>query len=434
MGIIFRERMLMKNLLGICLLFALISCGNDAVKKEKTALPEAKKIDKINFFMETSGSMAGYLKGATDFVKTIPNLLVGIEHKVDSGKLTLHNYYIADSITAFPGSTEDFINALATKAPAKEKSSEMDKIFKMIADKTDSNDISIFVSDCILSYPDSDIKQNKEINREKAEGGLKPFITSAFSNLQKKNNICASVYGFNSSFYGTYYTYQNTKLELKGNVVRPYYVWVIGNKELLKHFNTELKKLEIFKPDNVAMDFGIFDKPVSAYNVFFKFEKTGEWALTNEELTGVSITKTKPATIAVGVDLSSLPFYAKDTTYLRKNLKLNNDNIDYKIKSILLPQNVDRNNLKKNELDAYEKATHIIVFEISNIYKAKANIQFTLPLQYDTSYRSVSIMDDRNAADISGKTFAFQHLVDGVRAAYQNPNEDFINITIPIKN
>ena len=424
----------MKNILWICFLWIFVCCTDNHQKKEKALIPDENKIDKINFFMETSGSMAGYLTGSTDFVKTIPNLLIAIEQKVDSGKLKLHNFFIADTITPFTGTTEDFINELSTKHPAKEKSSEMHKIFKMVADKTDSNDISIFVSDCILSYPDADIKNNKEINREKAEGGLKPFITSAFNSLQKKNDICASVYGFNSSFNGTYFTYQNGKLPLKGNVVRPYYLWVIGNKELLKHFNSQLKKLESFKPDNVAMDFGIFDEPVNDYNIFFRFKKSGQWEQDGKGLTGFEIDKQAPSTVAIGLDLSSLPYYAKDTNYLKQHIQLKKDNVDFSISSILLPQNIDRAELKKNELDDFTNATHILVLQISNMYKPRGELKFTLPLQYDTSYKSLSIMDDRNVSAISGKTFAFEYLIDGVRAAYQNPNQEFINISIPIKN
>lgn len=258
----------MKKLLSICLLFLLAACTGN--KKETKATPAAEPhIEKVNFFLEISGSMAGYLNGATDFVKTIPNLLVGIEHKVDSGRLKVHEYYIADSVMPFKGNTEDFINDMSTRQPAKEKSSEMQNMFKMIADKTDSNDISMFVSDCILSYSDAEVKANKEINREKAEGGLKPLITSTFDKLQQKNNMCASVYGFMSDFNGTYYTYQNERITIKkGEAVRPYYLWVIGNRALLKKFDAQLYKLESFKPD-LAMNFGLFDKSITDYHIFF---------------------------------------------------------------------------------------------------------------------------------------------------------------------
>lgn len=423
----------MKNCLLLFSFFLVFSgCSNEDVKTVKS-VGLVKKIDKVNFFMETSGSMAGYLKGSTDFVKTIPNLLIAIEQKIDSGKTPMHTYFIADTITPFSGTTKDFIYEISIKQPAKEKSSEMHKIFKMIADKTDSNDISMFVSDCILSYSDKDIEENPEINREKAEGGLKPFITSAFNDLQKKNDMCASVYGFNSNFNGTYYTYQNNKIPVKGNVVRPYYIWVIGNRDLLKKFNSELKKLESFKPDNISIDFGIFDKPITDYTVFFKYKKGGVWEAGDKGITNVEVSKTKPVTFAIGVDLSSLPDYVKDTIYLLQNLRSSNDNIDFKIVRVLLQQNIDRSDLKKNEQDAFNKSTHLFLIEINNIYKPKADVRISLPLEYDTSYRKLSIMDDRKISSISGKTFAFQYLVDGVRSAYQNSNQEFINISVPVK-
>ncbi len=422
----------MKKLLCIYLLFLFAACTGN--KKEEKKAPNAPPhIEKVNFFLEVSGSMAGYLNGSTDFVKTIPNLLVAIEHKVDSGRLKVHEYYIGDSIIPFKGNTEDFITDMSTRQPAKEKSSEMQNIFKMVADKTDSNDISMFVSDCILSYSDNEVRANKEINREKAEGGLKPLITSTFDKLQQKNNMCASVFGFMSDFNGIYYTYQNEKVPIKkGQVIRPYYLWVIGNRELLKQFDAQLYKLESFKPD-LAMNFGVFDKPVTDYSVFFRYKKGGEWETDGKALTDAKISKKQPAQVAIGVDLSALPPYAQDTNYLHQHLQLKTDNADFKVASIILADNVSKGDLKKNELDDLANSTHIFVLDINDVYKTSGELQMALPLQYDTSYRKLSIMDDRNVANISGKTFGFEYLVDGVRAAYQNPNQDFITIAIPIK-
>src|SRR3954469_11651824 len=301
--VIFNQRSLMKKLLCIFLLFLFAACTGNK-KEEKKAANAPPHIEKVNFFLEVSGSMAGYLNGSTDFVKTIPNLLVAIEHKVDSGRLKEHEYYIGDSIIPFKGNTEDFINDMSTRQPAREKSSEMQNMFKMIADKTDSNDISVFVSDCILSYSDAEVRANKEINREKAEGGLKPLITSTFDRLQQKNNMCASVFGFMSDFDGTYYTYQNERIQIKkGQAIRPYYLWVIGNRELLKQFDAQLYKLESFKPD-LAMNFGVFDKPVTDYRIFFKYKKAGAWETDSKALTDVKVSKNQSAQVAVGLDLS----------------------------------------------------------------------------------------------------------------------------------
>ncbi|ACU61961.1 hypothetical protein [Chitinophaga pinensis] len=413
----------------------IVGCGGGDPPKGKNEPHQAKKkIVKINFFMETSGSMAGYLQGSTDFRKRIPNLLVNIEGKVDSGKLKLHNYYIADSIVPFSGSTQQFINAISTGHPTKSKSSEMHKIFEMIAQHTDSNDISIFVSDCILSYPDAVLRQkgNENINRDNAEGELKATMTKSFLDLKQHKHMCAMVYGFNSSFVGNYYTYQNKVIPIKGNVSRPYYMWVIGNRELLSHFNNQLNDLESLQPYTMAMDFGLFGEPVKGGNILFNYLREGDWAVGEDGLKDVSASAKKPCVFAIATDLSSLPAYAKDTTYLRQHLKKQADNLDYSIEKILLAKNIDIGKLKKSERAGVQKGTHVFVLRINNVYQS-GNVTLHLPLQYDTSYRALSIMDDSKVTDIDGKTFALQHLIDGVREAYQNNNQDYIDISIPIK-
>jgi hypothetical protein len=146
-----------KYLFLIPFIISVFSCKPKPHKE--VTLPE-KQVGKVNFFMETSASMAGYFNGPTEFVKDIPNLLVDIEGRELGGKGPLKIYYVADSLTLYPKTTKDFIRDISTTRVANEKSSEMHKILEMIASKTDSNDISIFVSDCILSYPDNVIKSN----------------------------------------------------------------------------------------------------------------------------------------------------------------------------------------------------------------------------------------------------------------------------------
>ncbi|MBW8687113.1 hypothetical protein [Chitinophaga rhizophila] len=409
------------------------ACSFRDPKTPKPA-PKEKQIEKINFFMETSGSMTGYLHGATDFSKRIPNLLVSIEGRVDSGKLRLHNYYIADSIVPFNGSTQDFINALAVKPPPGNKSSEMHKIFEMIAQHTGTNDISLFVSDCILSYPDKVVKANPEINKYNAEGELKATLTSAFQELHRKKKMCATVYGFNSTFIGNYYTYQNKVIPLAGNVSRPYYLWVIGNRELLTRFNKQISTLESLQPYTLAMDFGVFGKAVTESDILFDYGKKGSWSVDSEMhgLKNVKPSAKEPVVFAVVTDLSSLPPYARDTSYLRSHLKTAPTDLKCHIDKILLAENVAGSKLKSGEIDKVKAGTHIFVLRMDDLHQS-GQTGLILPLQYDTSYRALSIMDDRKVTDIPGKTFALEHLIDGVRLAYDNSSQHYIDISIPIK-
>jgi hypothetical protein len=408
----------------------LISVFGCTEKKKKEVTAPEKKIGKVNFFLETSASMAGYFNGPTEFVKDIPNLLVDIEGRELGGKGPLKIYYVADSLSSYPKTTQDFIRDISTTKVASRKSSEMHKILEMIASKTDSNDISIFVSDCILSYPDEIIKSNPEINKQKAPGELKALVKATFLKL-KRNDISASLYGFSSAFFGNYYTYQNAKIKLNGEQ-RPYYVWVIGNKGLVTKFNKQLASVNGFKPV-IDLNFGLFDKTIEDYQTFFTYERQGKWEVKDKGIAGLETSKKKPSSFAIAVDLSALPGSISAPDYLKKHLKTSSENLDFKIKSILLATDLDKSKLKPREKEYLEKNTHIIVIEVSDLYKDKGKIELNLPLVYDNSYKEMSTMDDRTLDAIPGKTFAFEHLIDGVREAYENSNDNFIHISIPVK-
>lgn len=418
----------------IALVIGCQSCKPGKAEPKAPAPVSEKKISKINFFMETSGSMAGYLQGATDFRKRIPNLLVSIEDNIDNGKVPVHSFYISDSIQPFNGNTQEFINEISTKRPTNGKSSEMHKLFEMIALHTDSNDISIFVSDCILSYSDDKlkIKGNQNINRDNAEGELKSTMTRAFNQLQRKG-ICASVYGFNSSFIGNYYTYQNKIIPLNGDVPRPYYMWVIGSRDLLIRFNKQLLETGSLEPHTIAMDFGLFDQAVTKGDILYNYRREGDWAVQEDGgLEDVVASAKKPCVFSVSVDLSSLPEYAQSPKYISTHLHPRMENGNLTIEKIELASKVDRNKLENDEQKLVNASTHVLVLRVKDIYQS-GDVKLSMPFDFDTSYTALSVMDDRTPAAIAGKTFALQHLIDGVTAAYGNTAKYYVNISIPLK-
>jgi hypothetical protein len=421
----------MKNYFIIPAMLLIINCGGTHKKKKApvVAVNTVAAVTRINFFMETSASMAGYLAGGTEFKNTILNLLSQLS--ANQWNAPLNNYFIADTLMAFNGSTQNFINAVAVTAAAKGKSSQMDKLFQMIANKNGPNEISLFVSDCILSYSDKEIRKNPEINRENAAGALKSNIFSTFVNLRNKN-ICASVYGFTSSFKGKYFNYQNKPIPLNGNEPRPYYLWAIGNKDLLPLFNAQLKQLPAFVPTGITMDFGLYSSPVQQYEVLYTYAKSGAWSTIHNKLEDVTVSRKSKPVFSVAVNLDPLPLYAKDTNYLLKYLLKEQQDISFNLLRAAAVSRIDKSKLKKNEKDILNHNTHILVIEITDIYKP-GNISLRLPLRYDTAYRRMSTMDDRNKSGLAGKTFAFEHLIDGVKEAYQSSNQYFIHISIPVK-
>lgn len=415
----------------------LSSCPKCKDDKSKELKSKPKELSNIHFYLETSASMAGYLRGNADFVRVIPNLLVDIENRVKFKGKRLQINYITDKITPYSKTTRDFIHDISTTPVASNKGSEMHKILELITNHNDTNDISIFASDCILSYPDKDVINNREINVQKADGELKAFIKDAFLKM-KKNNICATVYALKSSFFGRYYNYQNGNSQINGNVPRPYYIWVIGDKQLVLSFNKQLHEMPGFKPE-MEIDFGTFDTAISDFNLLFKTEKSGEWRSKRggcpkkDMISEIEIKKNVPCRFAIAVDLSTLPDYSQDVKYLTQNLVVKSDFVKCNLISVKEAKDINISKAAPKEQVNLKANTHIFVFEVSEMYKGKGTLSVSLPLIYDTQYTQWSTMNDLNLSSISGKTFAFQHLVDGVRDAYQNNTENFINISIELE-
>ena len=417
-------------LFSVFFLCVIWSCNREDKVAGTTPVLIPKEIKNINFFLETSASMGGYMKGNSDFVKKIPNFLVDIEGRIKSKNAAIKINYIADSTTEYKGSTSDFIQDISAINVATGNSSPMHKIFESVTNATDSNDISILVSDCILSFSDPEITRNRKINIEKADGALKSYVKQAFMQMNKQN-ICATVYGFSSSFFGTYYCYNNDKVKLNGEL-RPYYIWIIGNKDLVQKFNKQLADIPGFAPE-LSCSFGMFNKPIDNYTLLFKTGKGGEWTFDNNSLIDVDFGAKNPGKFSIAVDISSLPAYAKEINYLIDKLVLSSTDLKAKITDIKKATDIDLNNAAPKEKGPLQAASHVISIEVSDLYQSSGTITLKLPLQYDKSYENWSVMDDKNVKNLGKTTFAFKHLVDGVREAYENKNENYINITINLK-
>jgi hypothetical protein len=412
----------------ICLIalfsLSLSACKPDS-KEVNTSSEKKRQIENIHFYIETSASMAGYFKQDADF-KTI---IADVTTKIDKNIKPLDIWFIAETETKYGKNAQQLASDIATTKIADQKSSQLHEIIKKIAFKNDSNDISILVSDCILSFPDEDIKKNPEINKQEAPNALKGNIFSTFSDLKKKG-IATSVYAFSSKFYGTYYNYQNGKIDLKG-IPRPFYMWVIGNKELLGKFNAQLADISSFKPEE-SLHFGLNDESVSTYDIIPQIEKVGEWAKEKNGIKNIEIGKGKPVQFSIALDLSKLPEYAKTTAYLQNNLKLDANGCDA-VHTMKVKSKVDISKVKGMQINVVEKATHFVIITLNEMRLNDASINLTLPLHYDTWYEYWSVDDDKNIAAVGKKTFAFQYLINGVKEAYESKNKNYIECTIMLK-
>lgn len=405
----------------------LSACGGSKKRTETADKPAAKaaSINQIHFFLETSASMGGYLKGGTAFKDVVSEIVT----KANTIK-PVTVYTISDTPKPYTGDLTAFVEGLATTPLATGRSSELHKVFRQVGERAKGNNIAVLVSDCILSFPDAEIKRNPDINQTDASSVLKSEIYDQFTQLNKAG-IGATVYAYTSPFNGTYYDYQNRKQKLTGES-RPFYVWVIGKQELLEQFNTQLQELLTAKPAK-QLNFGS-GKALTAYALFFSLNKKGDWRVEKGNVTELAVKPAKPAEFAIGLNLSALPTYAQADAFLQKNLVITAPSATIKLISVQKKDAIkDISRLRERELKLLNEATHVLTFQVSNLYDDKADVTVKLPARSDDWYQTTwTTMDDRTADGQRNKTFALEHLMNGVKEAYQSSANDFLQLNFSL--
>lgn len=368
--------------------------------------------------------MGGYLKGGTTFKDVVADMVT----KANQLKpVTL--YTISGKPEPVNADVNTFVAQMATTPLATGKSSELHQIFRQVGEKAKGNNVAIFVSDCILSFPDADIKRNPEVNRNDASSTLKNSIYDQFATFSKLG-IGATVLAYTSPFNGTYYTYQNQKQALKGES-RPFYVWIVGKQSLIAPFTQQLLESLSMAPAK-RLDFGSAGA-LKQYDLFFGLNKSGEWRAERNNLTNIEMgRKTKPIEFAIGLNLANLPDYAQAETYLQKNMTVSADNGTVKLVKVQRKSAVETGRMSDREQKLLSQNTHVLTFHVDNLFADDATVTLKLPVRFDSWYADWSTMDDRTPTGRRNKTFALEHLMTGVREAYQTNGNEFASMTIKL--
>lgn len=398
----------------------------DVYAKTKDGCPAEKQIGNVHFYIDNSASMGGYFKKNAEFNEVISDLTAKIDKEIKPIDIA----FVAERIIPYSKPVQQFSGDIAQTSPANQRSSQLHTIIEKIAALNDSNDISLLVSDCILSFPDEAIRSNIEINKDKAPS-LKNNIYQSFFELKKKG-MATSVYAFTSKFYGVYYDYRNRKKTLAGES-RPFYVWVIGHKELLSQFNTQLTNISSFRPLE-SLHFGGAEEAVKQFNVLSQVAKSGKWKWNKAAQTISDIhTKEGEQQFCVALNLDNLPPYARTAAYLKENLQVKTNGCEIELTEVKDKQTADQSKLKSiPEKKTFEAASHFMLFQIKTLKVPEATVAISLPLQYDNWYQDWSTMDD-TGTDMKNKTFALEYLIAGVRDAYETRNKNYIDFAIHLK-
>ena len=413
-----------KSLLIILSFFSIISliflsCGNRDKRIERVAQnqpidtagtgikePNSKLISEVTFLIENSGSMLGYVNKANNFKDAI--ITLSLFPELDHSKKEF--YFIngkkisLNLIGTDPEFLKNNLNQISFTKYGDTRYSNLTRMFEEALSFAKDNEISILISDCIYDVgEEQDPLTALKIETEKTKKVFRDRLTN--------ENIQTVIIKAESQFEGKYF-FASQKGYQKINQIRPYYIMIFGNSELLnKNFTEEniSKKIAGYVSSARFMKINNVRIPYQATNEkskgTFKFDPVDKNKLINVKKDRNS----NEFQFSIAVDYSSLPF--SDTYYKTiKNYELKNT---YKIIDIYTPN----------------KLIYGVPFHISHLITLNTTsspygiIELTLKYIIPTWITETNSNNELKIIGDSTHTFGFKNLTDAITEAYQYKNQ-----------
>lgn len=184
-------------------------------------------VSRVNVFVENSGSMYGYVRGDTEFKVDVYGFLSDLTdaHRCQSMSL----YYINTNVFPQQRPLRDFIGVLSPEdfrnrglSAVTGLNTDIYGLLDTVLRRTPKGEVSVFISDCIFS-PGPKQSATEYLSQQRI--GIK----SLFHSQIRQRDLAVVVYQMQSAFNGKYFDRNNTPITLYGDV-RPYYIWVLGNR------------------------------------------------------------------------------------------------------------------------------------------------------------------------------------------------------------
>lgn len=202
----------------------------DEVKPNKQFTPS-----KIKLYIENSGSMDGYMFNGSELKDAVYSYVSGLSTHSDTTEV----YFVNSDVYNVKAPLQDVIYAMSPaafhKSPGSKANTDIADIFKMVLMQLENNSVSVLVTDAILDLPAGSTAFFRTKQTQ---------IKSIFENYLKENpNFAIEIFRMSSHFNGKYYF-------TGGSVVlsdqqRPYYMFVLGDKQTLSAANGIVAKSQI---------------------------------------------------------------------------------------------------------------------------------------------------------------------------------------------
>lgn len=377
--------------------------SNSASPKKVVTAPSVS--NKVKLYLENSGSMDGYIHdGNTRYKQALTQILWGVDASFGNSNLTIS--LINDNISekGFSG-VLSFMKSLEPKSEfwisGRGKDTDLNIMLDTLLLRHQTNDISIFISDCIYS--------GKEL------GLIEKEVQGLFNSKKSKlADLTVAVLALHSDFKGKFYPPKGGVQVINND--RPYYAIFIGKKGLVEKLMAEVKPTTL--PGYGEMLVLTAKPSVTSIYTASSLYSSGRFNVTHRnELPEIEVHGNQPIlfTIPATITKGLMP-----DAYLR-------DANNYKVEGGLF---------KVVKVDAYNEvsakaansgALITLKFKVPNpnyiihlqSLKPFGDGELTVNLLYrkPTWVESYNTDDAANSSQ-SGKTYAIKYLINGLTSAF----------------
>ena len=382
-------------------------------------VPE-KKIKKVTYFIENSGSVFGYVRNFSEYVSAISELSEKPEF-VSENTIRSFNFINGNDLTINylgndPILLKNNLNVRGYNC-GDILHSNLNEMFQKALDNCGDGLISILISDGIYDIGEEDAPFNALVTKGKE-------TRSKFIKKLEKGDIQTILVKLNSSFNGDY-CYASKRGRITINHKRPYYIWIFGESSLLnKYFTEEYISTKLAGYESMVRFFklGQVHIPYQATSQNklgnLKFGKRDKNILEDVEMDRNG----RGFGFSVAVDFTSLPL--SDTYFNNKaNYECSGNFYVVEVQKVVI------NNLY--EVSSFVPSHLIHVHSKLSPYGALSiGLKNTVPLWISTT----NIDSETNIETNSSQTFGFKYLIEGISEAYQfvSPQKNIVTFSIAI--
>ena len=394
----------------------------------------------LRIMLENSASMTGYTgSGNPSFTAPIIALFNGIDKNTEVVTGYVHDkgndqceYQLVE--------TSNFQKDLANGKIQTATSSPIDQILGLIAESANDSTVTALITDGIVSGTNQEILSTLP-NRDWTIKNI-PLIEQRVrtaASLMKDKSQDFILMRFETEFKGDYYNYKNLRQSFKTNIVRPYFIILVGRRYHLVEMSGKLIKENNFRPTHILCSYASDNIPTVVKGLLTVVSTPG-MPLPKAEIdnAGTSIKFKKPLaypfTFKCRLILSAAVVSKyNDVNFLKENLK-------FEYKDVMSGAMVDKSDMiydvtgvsgQPNAYDIYIQADADFVNSISGIRQ----MHLFLPVVADSWYKDFSVSDDTEEGWDTSNTFHLDTLVDGFIKGFDMDNDakSLIDIKINLK-